>query len=1370
MVDVNQFVGPNLNLDLHYNLKDAKSLHYLLNGDIQGKEGNNNEIYVQNMLSNELCASFPDGFELKGTIKLNTGFIVLLYNQSFGLSRISYLDENNCVLETITESSCLNFQNKIQGTYKINQEGTRIYWVDGLNPNRYLDIKKENGVWIYPKKEVEGTGCSCSVEYMEDLDCDMLRINRCFEYPCMDFSITSGSLPKGTYQIGYAYGEDNLLLTDFKFGQTIKLNKNKGIKVNISCTEQNPFSQFKLVLIANTKSEGLVVYDLGFYTKNVQIVNITSLNYPVLSTEETLLKRTYYDYSKHIVNNSEHLLLGSHKKESILEYQKDALLIEAEWVELKVPIDKIHLNPSLMRDEIYGLGIEWFDKKGQSKGSFHIPGKPNENFSIEKDSITYKDTDIAPETCGFEIETVCDPVSRFVWEVENSATVIESFNVECDDCINRPSKIGRFGFYETKNIRYPNTLDFVNKDVDLRCKPIRHHRVPSHNLSHIHDMAVCESSTETYCASYDNEGNCIDLQTITNNKLIEAKCVNIIGVRLKNVRWPDDPEIIGYRIVFTRRDGYKTILHKGLMSNMWEDASTNENILYPNYPYNDLNKDVFLSITQTTENDEGANPPDGWVGPQSFKKDKFTYHSPDIHYLESNTEKGERIKILTEEIGKIDWEFNSVYKHPEQVLENTSTSDSDVLTQYAKQFDSVANFSNYLAVNKPFDSNRKLNHSQYLLPIKQFVNDNKKVNNYFREESFYFDVNKEIDTPTTKDLSRFLISQKGTKGTYCDTLGGLPIQAVHYYTSVIQEQPDIYGNLEAIEYKPFNECINYGRQKDLFTTSVFTGGDVYISKHTIRRKMPLFTEWLYDVPFDTEYDYTTKYNVYKTRFWFDTQTEVDDRVRLDQYSFVGDQSLGNFYININGTLDFFCESEFIGNLREEDVRLQSTYYPVVSYETPFRSDIWRDQELFLFDLATLKTNIESSYQNLNKTPSISDFTVIYSTKNDIQSANDKWLQYLPLNYTILPKSNGEFTGMFNTTGDNILFLFEHNILLSQVDYSLSIDSNNSIYLGQGDLFSRRLRSLGNDLTGYTGCVDPLSMINTRYGTFWFDRYRRKWFRWIDQLEDVTSNLSSWFERYLSDNNRGYEGLISIYDNYTDNIYLTNKESNSLNSWTLSYKPRSNGWISWHSFIPDFYLSMPNTFISTNENGFWKHNDKWNYQTYYGKVFPFEVGFTLNSKFKQSVIQSLQVFTEWIIYNDYLSPKYYFNKFFDKLLVYNNFCSTGIRNLFLKDRNDETYFSQNQSNKDYVEVTQVEDQEFRFNKIDNLQEGQPNIVFEDNGYLYDTENIKPELNYDSINKDGLMRGKWFKVHLRSTADPEYKKLIQLTLTQEDEVYK
>lgn len=1401
MVNSNQFVATKLNFDKHFTLLESRDITYLLNGDIEGYESGNQNYFVQNQKSNELCLQLEFGFDFVGPgIPVGNGEHLFFTTNGIN-SQIILADIHNCNSEVWASGECLAFDMSfpIRGVYKYNsQENSRTaYFVDGKNPNRYINFDKP-----YPRVKTTNDCDTCEQEYSDELDCSQLKINKDITIPCLGLEANNqGQLSSGVYQLGFAWSQNGMILSDFYFSDAIKVwseKPNIGLSLSIDCVDSySAFNEYTLVLVTTTKEGSLILYRIGDYQFPTDQVTITNLdNATVIDLTVATQKRVNYDKSKHITTNGETLLIGNSQITNAIPYQIQAIDIETGWVEIKVPRENAHLYPTPMRDEVYELAIEWFKTTGESLGRFHIPGRDYtdvwESYSFFAALDNKKEYELIPGEYNIYSNPDCEVLDVSAWQVANTAYVEGDFEGSCDECVTgtQYGKYGKMGYYACEDLTYPDQVDLWG---ELACQKIRRHRMPSHDITSLYDSGGCE---DVSLVVYD-ENNVP--QDVTATTWVEGDCVNLLGIRVSNVALPLDsdgnliPDVYGFRILYAKRDGNKSILHKGLIYNMRQEINGEDDnqdiLLFPNYPFNDGKPDFFLGTTETLNWDQTAHN-DAVVWESGLVKNKYTYQSPDIHFKESKNEFGTELKLYTQEIGGIFGTISSVYKHPEQsIYKSDGVVSASYLNNYADQIDLVANYSRSLVQNNMLESvlsSFRIDYSQYLLPIRQYANQT-KINNLFRESSYYMELSPSpsslFDNPIwfgpagIEDTSRVLASHY-VPNTYWDDVtinycsqinefgNDYDVQSVSLYTGVKIRQPNQYGQIGSNTYIPLDACIiTDDPSGQTFTVS---GGDIFISRHSVVKKMPLFTEWLYDVPFDTLYNYRNFRNVWYPRFWFDNQT-VDYSVlyNFDNRYVSGSFVQGRFYTSVNGAAYYWCESEFIGDYRETDIRFNSQFYPKQEVPELTRSDRFKFDELFLYDFSLLGDSIDESrltsqvgqLNSLDPDYNIGDYIVAYSLKDDPQSSYDNWLKFLPLNYTVLPRIYGDFTGMSYIDQYSILFNFENITLHSQEDYSLTINQGGSLFLAQGDIFTRRLRKLSNEVTGYTGSVDPFFTINTRYGTYFYDRYRKTFFSWTDQLTPII-DLKPFLNNFNSITNAGYlNSMISVYDNLTGNIYITDK----VRGWTISYKPNAQGFISFHSFVPDWYVPHWNTFLSLKDGGAWKHNAE-NYQNYFGVQCPFEVEFAVKNPMDVQ-LQSLELFVDYQTIDGYNSLTQNVDKFFTKGFVYNNKMSTGLLEFLVKDKNDlNQSLTQNKENPSIAEVSQVMENIYRINKLENNQVESPNFEFNSDGVSYNLLNINS--NKNPLTKSKLT-GRWFKVHLIDDENNTDKILVQLNLSQENE---
>jgi hypothetical protein len=171
-----------LNMDQSVNQIKPGTLTYALNAALENYDASS--VNYQNEQGNEFCVSFPQGFTLIGNhfIAEQSKHIFFITNPNTGDSQIGYMDNNDCIYHTLINGKCLNFNvnNPIQKTvHKITNCTTEIYWTDGLNPRRYLDINNVPYI-LAPQSEL------CDPVYTDQLDCNQLKIQPNFSIPFLN--------------------------------------------------------------------------------------------------------------------------------------------------------------------------------------------------------------------------------------------------------------------------------------------------------------------------------------------------------------------------------------------------------------------------------------------------------------------------------------------------------------------------------------------------------------------------------------------------------------------------------------------------------------------------------------------------------------------------------------------------------------------------------------------------------------------------------------------------------------------------------------------------------------------------------------------------------------------------------------------------------------------------------------------------------------------------------------------------------------------------------------------------------------------------------------------------------------------------------
>lgn len=140
-----------------------------------------------------------------------------------------------------------------------------------------------------------------------------------------------------------------------------------------------------------------------------------------------------------------------------------------------------------------------------------------------------------------------------------------------------------------------------------------------------------------------------------------------------------------------------------------------------------------------------------------------------------------------------------------------------------------------------------------------------------------------------------------------------------------------------------------------------------------------------------------------------------------------------------------------------------------------------------------------------------------------------------------------------------------------------------------------------------------------------------------------------------------------------------------NSWTISYSLERGAWISWHSYIPNFYINVPEKFYSwiSGKGTIWKHAKLGNYQTFYGKFYPHTIEYvSVSNPLLTKIWNSILLQTEAKSYDasaGYFADEIYIT--FNKAVLYNSRQCSGIIDLIVKDSElyDEDYLQHQVTN-------------------------------------------------------------------------------------------
>jgi hypothetical protein len=632
-----------LNMDQSVNQIKPGTLTYALNAALENFDASS--FNYQNEQGNELCVTFPKGFILIGKHFINeqNKHIFYITNPDTGDSQIGYMDNNDCIYRVLVDGACLNFNinHPIHKTvHKITNCTTEIYWTDGVNPRRYLDINNIPYL-LEPGSDL------CDPIYTDQLDCNQLKLQPNFNIPQITVIdiVAGGELIAGTYQFAAQYSDaagnpytsyysiTNPTPIADPFITTVNFNYPVGKSIIVSVTDLDVTGQYQYFNLAVIKTiNGITSVDLvGTYfieQDNNQITytgqNKTNI---VLTIADIFEKFPYYDIAQDVTSVQDILIWDNLTSIDRINYQEIASGIELLWETYRIPDTENYadeLNATnlrgYLRDEVYAFEIVFLLKNGKQTDGFHIPGRVKGFIENTSPNILVTDPDFIGEP---------DPGTNYspYWKIYNTASVIgTSPSYLPTPEYKGPYQYGQFAYWESTE-DYPCNIDVWG---DLAGQPIRHHKFPDILISPAFESKLFTGPNSMVM------GN--DAVFPIGVRVDNDQIQNLISTSSLTVEQKDD--IIGYKIIRGDRGTNKSIIAKGILRNVGTYEREGQSYYFPNYPYNDLNLDPFINATNNawTEICEpfvinvSALGPDGYV---------------EIEYTSCNSDKITREKLYT---------------------------------------------------------------------------------------------------------------------------------------------------------------------------------------------------------------------------------------------------------------------------------------------------------------------------------------------------------------------------------------------------------------------------------------------------------------------------------------------------------------------------------------------------------------------------------------------------------------------------------------------------------------------------------------------------------------------------------------------------
>jgi len=677
-----------------------------VNNTIEGDIGT-----LSNEIANFLCATTGATMPSLATKKYIIGAIYL-YSDKWVIftaghanngkrivSEIGLLEEDVCRYRPIVQDKCLKFDKRylISGSAREKEDCTwQVYWADGLNPDRYLNIgdpktwptldytwlgggpltmnyysNGTNTTFLWPGVSWEEdtnlvNNCEFTT-YKNSIDCNAIRLARLMTTPCLNLTLgqQGGTIANGTYFATLAYSIKGQKVTDW-FSQSnnqfvFTVNDFEGcLELNISC-DSNNFDEFILVIVAAVNQQ-TVAYQMGTYSTSTSKIIIDQINPSLIKIplEQLPIQTPVFETSDQMTEVNSYLLRVGPKSKFDFNYQPLANMIKSKWVSVEYPGDyyvKGGNHTNYLRDEVYTFYIRWVYNTGDKSSSYHIPGRAPKSFQVPGGSLL-------AETDDLNAKDALATDDR-VFEIYNTATIDSSplgalpgatFDTTLNKWILDDGGVvlasGEMGYWESTE-NYPDDRpDIWNPSFYCWTGPDA--QIPAGKTEGPYDLCGKKVRHHKFPENYINNSSTTDVLHFKPNPNISTSGddygIRLMSVVFENIILPKDQDgndiegIVGYEILRGSREGNKTIIAKGMVNNFRSytprgGTANYKTGLYQNYPYN-----TILPIGYSTNNQDHNymyNDPfiknekpkaNNDVFNQSIPTDIFTFHSPDTMF------------------------------------------------------------------------------------------------------------------------------------------------------------------------------------------------------------------------------------------------------------------------------------------------------------------------------------------------------------------------------------------------------------------------------------------------------------------------------------------------------------------------------------------------------------------------------------------------------------------------------------------------------------------------------------------------------------------------------------------------------------------
>lgn len=422
------------------------------------------------------------GYDLVGVIPVRDDASVLFYVQDNYLTNSSYLSEivyldaqGNATLILSHTDLAFNPENPFKGVYYYNTTDELIVaWTDNNNPPRVLNIDSPGF-----------TGTNPDAKYIK-----RLSLFPDAKVPSIKGDVNSnetGSIQNGAYTFFVGYEIDEDLVTNYLGGYgSYLVGEGKDFEnsssVGISLDIKNLDTTYDYVRIYAVKTAGST--KTAHYLKRFQIPSSGSLDYiwtgkslENVPYEDIIINNASYKTAKTLTVLNDRLYLANLTTDNFFDYQPYANAITSEWTfednlnstatgNDNISAEEYGSYKGFMPGATYAFYIAFTLKDGTYSQAFHIPGKESPDASVYD---TINSTSSIRKIDTNDYSTYSGTVTEQDVHAETSYTF----------------HYGDMSYHRNENETYPNTDSWNIKNAlgqvtgNIKGDNVRHHKFPS---------------------------------------------------------------------------------------------------------------------------------------------------------------------------------------------------------------------------------------------------------------------------------------------------------------------------------------------------------------------------------------------------------------------------------------------------------------------------------------------------------------------------------------------------------------------------------------------------------------------------------------------------------------------------------------------------------------------------------------------------------------------------------------------------------------------------------------------------------------------------------------------------------------------------